>query len=54
MVKDNPSETASWTGQGIAHYSEQKRRDVGSVYCRTPPSTSGKLSFLNNMGYEPT
>jgi hypothetical protein len=41
---------ATWTGQGIAHYSVQKRRDVGSVFCRTPLSTSGKLGFLNNMG----
>ena len=48
MVKDNPSEMAIWTGQGIAHYSGQKRRDVGSVFCRTPSAT-GKLAFLNNM-----
>jgi hypothetical protein len=48
MVKDNPSETAMWTGQGIAHYSGQKRRDVGSVFCSTS-STSSKLAFLNNM-----
>jgi hypothetical protein len=26
MVKDNPSEMATWTGQGIAHYSGQKRK----------------------------
>ena len=26
MVKDNPSETATWTGQGITHYSGQKRK----------------------------
>jgi hypothetical protein len=48
MVKENPSEIATWSGQGIAYYSGQKRRDVGSVFCRTP-STSGKLAFLNNM-----
>jgi hypothetical protein len=48
MAKDNLSEMATWTGQGIAYYSGQKRRDVGSVFCRTP-STSGKLAFLNNM-----
>jgi hypothetical protein len=48
---------ATWTDQGIAHYLEQNNReekDVGSVFCRTPPSTNGKLGFLNNMGYEPT
>jgi hypothetical protein len=48
MVKDDPSEMATWTGQGIAHYSGQKRRDIGSVFCRTP-SARGKLAFLNNM-----
>jgi hypothetical protein len=40
-------ETATWTGQGIAHYSSQTRRDVGSIFCRT--SSNGKLAFLNNM-----
>jgi hypothetical protein len=48
MAKDDPSEMATWTGQGIAHYSGQKRRDIGSVFCRTS-STSGKLAFLNNL-----
>ena len=53
MIKDGSGEIATWTGQGIAHYSGQKRRDVGSVFCRTPPSssttTAGKLAFLNNL-----
>ncbi len=41
-------ETATWTGQGIAHYySGRRRRDVGSIFCRT--SSNGKLAFLNNM-----
>ena len=40
-------ETATWTGQGIAHYSGQRRRDIGSIFCRT--SSNGKLAFLNNM-----
>lgn len=48
MAKDNPNDSAAWTGQGIAHYSGQKRRDVGSVFCRTT-STTGKLAFLDNM-----
>jgi hypothetical protein len=42
------SETAAWTGQGIAHYSGQRRRDVGSIFCRIT-SSNGKLAFLNNM-----
>jgi hypothetical protein len=50
MAKDDPSEMATWTGQGIAHYSGQKRRDVGSIFCRISSSTTGnKLAFLNNM-----
>jgi hypothetical protein len=48
MAKDYPSEMAIWTGQGIAHYSGQKRRDVGSIFCRTP-SARQKLAFLNNL-----
>jgi hypothetical protein len=48
MAKDDPGEMATWTGQGVAHYSGQKRRDVGSVFCRTS-STTGKLAFLNNI-----
>jgi hypothetical protein len=48
MAKDDPNDTAAWTGQGIAHYSGQKRRDVGSVFCMTS-SAKGKLAFLNNM-----
>lgn len=35
MKKDNPNDTATWTGQGIAHFSEQTRRDVGSVFFMT-------------------
>ena len=48
MAKDDPREMATWTGQGIAYYSGQKRRDVGSIFCQTS-STTGKLAFLNNM-----
>jgi hypothetical protein len=48
MTKDDPYDMAVWTGQGIAHYSGQKRRDVGSVFCRTS-LTTGQLAFLNNM-----
>jgi hypothetical protein len=49
MTKEdgNNGETATWTGQGIARYSGQRRRDVGSIFCRT--SSNGKLAFLNNM-----
>jgi hypothetical protein len=50
MTKDGSNETATWTGQGIAHYSGRKRRDVGSVFCSTSSSTTtGKLGFLNNV-----
>ena len=45
---DDNNETATWTGQGTAHYSGQTRRDVGSIFCRTP-SSNGKLAFLDNM-----
>ncbi len=38
MTKDSNGETATWTGQGIAHYSGLKRRNVGSVFCRTSSS----------------
>ena len=36
------------------NYSGQKRRDVGSIFCRKSSSsssstTSGKLAFLNNI-----
>jgi hypothetical protein len=48
MKKDNPNDTATWTGQGIAHFSEQTRRDVGSVFFMTQ-SAKGNLGFLNNM-----
>jgi hypothetical protein len=48
MKKDNPYDTATWTGQGIAHFSEQTRRDVGSVFFVTQ-SAKGNLRFLNNM-----
>jgi hypothetical protein len=43
MTKDG-SEMATWTGQGIAHLSGNKRTDRGSVFCRT--SSKGKLAFL--------
>jgi len=45
MAKNDPSEIATWTGQGLAHYSWQKIRDVSSIFCRTS-STTGKLDFL--------
>jgi two-component system, OmpR family, sensor histidine kinase VicK len=31
-------ETATWIGQGIAYYSGNKRRDIGSVFCRSSSS----------------
>ena len=50
MIREDVNEIATWTGQGIAHYSGSKRRDVGSVLCRAA-STTGLLAFLNNMIY---
>jgi hypothetical protein len=52
MTKDDSNETATWTGQGIAHYSGRKRRDIGLVFCNTSSSTTtttGKLGFLYNI-----
>jgi hypothetical protein len=49
MAKDSSTGTATWIGQGIGHYSGQKRRDVGSVFFRTSSSLTGKLDFLNNL-----
>ena len=48
MIKEDVNELATWTGQGIAHYSGSKRRDVGSVFCLAG-STTGLLAFLNSM-----
>jgi hypothetical protein len=50
MIREDVNEIATWTGQGIAHYSGSKRRDEGSVLCRAA-STAGLLAFLNNMIY---
>lgn len=47
LMTKGGSETATWTGQGIAHVSGNKRTDRGSVFCST--SSKGKLSFLNNI-----
>ena len=47
LMKKDGSEMATWTGQGIAHLSGNKRTDRGSVFCRT--SSKGKLAFLNNI-----
>jgi hypothetical protein len=47
MLKDDRAATATWIGKGIAHYHDQIRRDVGSVFFRS--SNDDKLAFLNNM-----
>jgi hypothetical protein len=39
MIREDVNEIATWTGQGIAHYSGSKRRDVGSVLCRAASTT---------------
>lgn len=48
MIKEDVNEIETWTGQGIAHYSGNKRRDLGSVFCRVA-CTNGLLAFLNSM-----
>jgi hypothetical protein len=47
LMTTGGSETATWTGQGIAHVSGNKRTDRGSVFCSA--SSKGKLIFLNNI-----
>jgi hypothetical protein len=47
MLKDDRAATATWIGKGIAHYHDQIRRDVGSVFFRS--SNNDRLAFLNNM-----
>ena len=32
MAKDDGSEMVTWTGHGIRHQLEQRRRDVGSIF----------------------
>jgi hypothetical protein len=41
LMTKGGSEMATWTGQGMAHVSSNKRTDRGSVFCRT--SSTGKL-----------
>jgi hypothetical protein len=43
MIKEDVNEIATWTGQGIVHYSGSKRRDVGSVFCRVASTTDFSL-----------
>lgn len=41
---------ASWTGQGVGKITGPgKVRFRGSIFLRTPSTSEGKLSFLNNM-----
>ena len=49
MAKDDGSEMVTWTGHGIGHQLEQRRRDIGSIFCRTSSTTGNKLAFLNNI-----
>jgi hypothetical protein len=51
MAKDDPSGIATWSGYGIGHQLGQRRRDIGSVFCRTSSSSTNgnKLAFLNNI-----
>ena len=45
MTKDDGSEMVTWT----RHQLEQRRRDVGSIFCSTSSTTGNKLAFLNNI-----
>ncbi|HZI70942.1 MAG TPA: hypothetical protein VFD60_07245 [Nitrososphaeraceae archaeon] len=45
MAKDDGSEMVTWIG----HQLEQRRRDVGSIFCRTSSTTGNNLAFLNNI-----
>ncbi|MGH9974731.1 MAG: hypothetical protein ACRD8Z_02700 [Nitrososphaeraceae archaeon] len=47
ILKDDRAATATWIGKGIAHYQNQTRRDVGSVFFKS--SNNDKLPFLNNI-----
>jgi hypothetical protein len=47
ILKDDRAATATWIGKGAAHYQNQTRRDVGSVFFKS--SNNGKLAFLNNV-----
>ena len=49
MAKDDGSEMVTWIGHGIGHQLEQRRRDVGSIFCCTSSTTDNKLAFLNNI-----
>ena len=49
MAKDDGSEMVTWTGHGTGHQLEQRRRDVGSIFCCTSSTTGNKLAFLNNI-----
>jgi len=46
LMTKNSNETATWTGQGIAHLMGDKRTDRGSVFFST--ISKGKHAFLNN------
>lgn len=47
ILKDDRAATATWIGKGVAHYQNQTRRDVGSVFFNS--SNNDKLAFLDNV-----
>jgi hypothetical protein len=50
IMTSDSAEMATWTGQGIAHFiGPGKVRFHGSLFYRTPSSTTGKLYALNNL-----
>jgi hypothetical protein len=50
MTKDGSGETATWTGQGVGHLIQGGRVSYrGSLFFRAGDSSTGKMSFLNNI-----
>ena len=47
LMLKNSNEIATWTGEGIARVTGQKREDRGSVFCKT--TSKGHLAFLDNL-----
>ena len=50
MTKDGSGETATWTGQGVGRLMQGGRVSYrGSLFFRAGDSSTGKMSFLNNI-----
>src|ERR687888_2236416 len=50
ITKDGSGETATWTGQGVGRLMQGGRVSYrGSLFFRAGDSSTGKMSFLNNI-----